>query len=73
MNYQEIREALDSAQDKKSKIAMFHYITLKYAHDFIHEDPKYFCNAVGMKESYATEFRKMRALHLLMKDNNFSL
>lgn len=73
MNYHEIREALERAEDEKTKIAMFHYIALKYAPDFLDEDPKHFCNAVGMKESYATEFRKMRALYLLMKANNFSL
>ncbi len=73
MNYDEIKLALDKAEETRNKIAMFHYIALKYAEDFMDEDPKSFCKAVGMQESYATEFLKMRALHLLIKENNFSL
>ncbi len=73
MNYQEIREALSDAEQSRNKIAMFHFITLKCAADFIDEDPKAFCKAVGMQESYSAEFLKMRALYLLMKEKNLSL
>lgn len=73
MNYDEIRLALDKAEEKRNKIAMFHYIALKHADDFMNEDPKSFCKAVGMQKSYATEFLKMRALHLLIKENNLKL
>lgn len=73
MNYQEIKQALSEAEETRNKIAMFHYITLRYASDFIDEDPKGFCRAVGMQESYAAEFLKMRALYLLMKEKHLSL
>lgn len=73
MNYNEIKLALDKAEETRNKIAMFHYITLKYAEDLMNEDPKGFCRAVGMQESYATEFLKMRALHMLIKEHNLSL
>ncbi|MCB9981169.1 MAG: hypothetical protein H6860_02075 [Rhodospirillales bacterium] len=73
MNYSEIKEALSDAEQSRNKIAMFHFITLKHADDFIDEDPKAFCKAVGMQESYAAEFLKMRALYLLMKEKNLSL
>ena len=72
-DYEDIRELLNKAEENRTKIAMFHYIALKHAGDFIDKDPKAFCKAVGMQESYATEFLKMRALYLLIKENRFSL
>ena len=60
MNYDEIKQALNEAEETRNKIAMFHYITLRYAEDFMDEDPKEFCRAVGMQESYAAEFGPMR-------------
>lgn len=68
MKYEEIKKALKEAEEDRNKIAMFHFIALKYAEDLMEEDPKSFCKAVGMRESYATEFLKMRALHLLIKE-----
>ena len=73
MNYEDIKKALNDAEETRNKIAMFHYIALKHAADFLDEDPKDFCKAVGMQESYATEFLKMRALYILMKEKNLSL
>ena len=58
----QIRQAeLDGA-----KIAMFHYIVLSNAEQLQHENPKQFTLAVGMKESFHTEFSKMIALAKLM-------
>ena len=65
--------SLNEAEQTRNKIAMFHFITLKYAADFIDEDPKSFCKAVGMQESYAAEFLKMRALHILLKEKNLKV
>lgn len=73
MNYDEIRQVLNDAEQTRNKIAMFHLITLRFADDFLNEDPKAFCKAVGMQESYATEFLKMRALHLLLKEKNLKI
>ena len=73
MNFEDIKQALNDAEKTKNKSAMFHYITLKHAEDFMEEDPKTFCKAVGVQESYATEFLKMRALYLLMKEKSLTL
>jgi len=73
MNLEDIKQALNDAEETRNKIAMFHYVTLKHAEDFMGEDPKTFCKAVGMQESYATEFLKMRALYLLMKEKSLTL
>lgn len=73
MNYDDVISALEEAGQNRNKIAMFHYISLKHAEDFIDEDAKSFCKAVGMQESYSTEFLKMRALYLLMKEKNLEI
>lgn len=73
MDIKEIKNLLDNAANTRNKIAMFHYITLKHAQELINEDPKEFCRIVGMRESYATEFLKMRALSTLMQEQNLSL
>lgn len=73
MDIKEIKNLLDNAANKRNKIAMFHYLTLKYAQQLKNEDPKEFCRIVGMRESYATEFLKMRALSTLMQEQNLSL
>lgn len=73
MNFLEMKKCLDKAAADKNKIAMVHYLSLKYADQMMNEDPKQICKLLGVKESYATEIRKMRALHLLMKAQNLSL
>lgn len=73
MEYKEIISTLNKAEENRNKIAMFHFLTLKYAEEFEDEDPKSFCRSVGMRECYATEFLKMRALHKLMKTNNLKV
>lgn len=73
MKYDDIKKALAEAETGRNKIAMFHFIALKYAENFIDEDPKHFCKSVGMRESYATEFLKMRALYVLMKEKSLHI
>ncbi len=73
MNFSEMKKCLDKAAAGKNKIAMLHYLSLKYADKMMNEDPKEICDLLGVKDSYATEIRKMRALHLLMKAHNLNV
>jgi hypothetical protein len=73
MNYEEIRDVLHHASVEKKETAMFHYLFLKHAEDFLEEKPEDICKAIGAKESMASEVRKMRALYLLMKEKRISL
>ncbi|MAZ76152.1 MAG: hypothetical protein CMH31_02500 [Micavibrio sp.] len=73
MNYEDIKIALDKAADENNKTALFHYIFLKHAPDFIEEKPEDICKQIGATQSMAQEIRKMRALYLFMKEKNLDL
>lgn len=47
---------------------MFHYQVLKNADLLANEDPIRFCELVGMKISFKTEFRKMINLAEMIKE-----
>lgn len=64
-----IREAERGGQ----KIAMFHYLVLKNAEKLKGLDAVAFCRDVGVRESYATEFRKMISLAKLMKEQGSTI
>ena len=68
--FEEIRQRILEASHSNQKIAMFHYQVLLNANNLINVDPVEFCDAVGVPQSYATEFRKMLSLAQLMRDNN---
>lgn len=63
-----IAKQIHSASYNKRKAVMFHYQVLVNAEKLSKTDPKEFCRAVGMNESYATEFRKMIELAQLLKE-----
>ena len=65
--YEEIARLIRQAERDGNKIAMFHYQVLINANELADVDAHDFCHRVGMKDSFATEFRKMLALAKLMK------
>ncbi|TVQ85208.1 MAG: hypothetical protein EA357_00880 [Micavibrio sp.] len=73
MDIQKLKAALKEAEASKTKTATFHYLMLRHADELIGHDPKILCKALGMKESMASEVRKMRALHLLMVSRNLKI
>ncbi|MBQ0754675.1 MAG: transcription factor [Gammaproteobacteria bacterium] len=66
----EIRERILEAAHENRKMAMFHYQVLLNSAELLNYDPAEFCTAVGVPESYATEFRKMLSLAAVMRDSN---
>lgn len=64
--YQEIRHALSSAERKQYMVEV-HLQMLKYADELKHVTAKEFCEGVGLKESFGTEFSKMRNLTTRLK------
>lgn len=69
----DIASKIQEAELKKEKSVMFHYQVLKNADELSDYDALEFCRAVGMNDSYTTEFRKMIKLAKLMKRDNNSL
>ncbi len=65
--YEEIAEQIESASSRNDRMAMFHFQVLKHSLALKDTDPREFCRIVGVRESYATEFRKMLSLARLMK------
>lgn len=73
MIIEEIKNELKKAEQKKCKTAKLHFLSLKYAQELMGVDPKELCKELGLKASMASEIRKMRAVHLLMKEENLKL
>jgi hypothetical protein len=65
----EVRQAATEGH----KIAMFHLMVLKHAHELSDVDPLKFCREIDVPESFATEFRKMLALRRLMREQQIGL
>lgn len=63
---EEIRTAVHNASFENHKIAMFHYQVLTNAEMLREYNPIEFCHAIGVPESYQTEFRKMISLADMM-------
>lgn len=57
-----IRDAVHAAAAGNQKIAMFHFQILKNAETLDTVSPEAFCAAVGVPDTYKTEFRKMLSL-----------
>ena len=64
----EISSKIQTAEKNKQKLAMFHYQVLVNAKELRELDPVQFCIDIGVPESYAAEFRKMRSLSNLMDE-----
>lgn len=61
------------AAGNNQKMAMFHFQVLKNADELAGNDPEEFCRDVSVPKTFATEFRKMRALARLMKEQGNKL
>ena len=70
---EQIKAAVHRAAGNNQKIAMFHYRVLKNADELEGIDPKGFCKAIPVPETYATEFTKTIALARLMKEQGTKL
>ena len=71
--YETIKKEIQAAIPRGLKTATFHYHVLVNTEKSQEADPKEFCRDVGMEESYATEFRKMRALAHLIDQRDVEL
>ena len=70
---EEIARLILQAERNGQKIAMFHYQVLINADRLEHVSAAEFCEAVGMKDSFKTEFSKMIALAKLMREQGVSI
>ena len=68
MSVNEIAEKIKEAEKRNKKIAMFHFQSLINAKEFQGVDATQFCRDVGMRDSFATEFRKMISLARIMNE-----
>ena len=64
--YQQIRSAL-AAAPRNQYTAELHLQMLKYADQLKNITSKEFCEGVGLRQSFATEFSKMRNLTQRLK------
>ena len=73
MPVERIASKIIEAERQNRKIAMFHFQTLIHADEFRGVDAIQFCRDVGMRDSFATEFRKMMSLAQMIKDEGYVL
>lgn len=73
MTIKKIAEKIKEAEIKKQKIAMFHFQALIHAEKFQGVDATQFCRDVGIRDSFATEFRKMMSLAQIIKEEGYVL
>jgi hypothetical protein len=66
-----IASKITEAERRNKKIAMFHFQTLIHADEFRGVDAIQFCRDVGVRDSFATEFRKMLSLSQMIKDEGY--
>ena len=64
--FDNIRNALDGAPRNQFTVEM-HLQMIKYADDLKNITAKEFCQGVGLKDSFGTEFSKMRNLTQRLK------
>ncbi|WP_041766482.1 HTH-like domain-containing protein [Psychromonas ingrahamii] len=65
--FNNIRNALDAAA-RNQYTAELHLQMIKYADNLKHITSKEFCEGVGLRKSFGTEFSKMRNLTLRLKN-----
>ncbi len=63
---EQIKDALSSAPRNQYMVEL-HLQSIKYADELKSITSKEFCEALGLKPSYATEFSKMRNLTVRLK------
>ena len=73
MQIEEIASKIKEAEKQNKKIAMFHFLSLINADEFRGVDAVQFCRDVGVRDSFATEFRKMISLSQMIKDEGYIL
>jgi len=73
MPIEEIALKIKEAARQNRKIAMFHLQSLIPADEFRGVDAVQFCRDVGVRDSFATEFRKMLSLSQMIKDEGYIL
>lgn len=73
MPIEKIALKIKEAEKRKKKIAMFHFQSLIHADEFKGVDAVQFCREIGMRDSFATEFRKMLSLSQIIKDEGYIL
>ena len=73
MPIEKIALKIKEAEKRKKKIAMFHFQSLIHADEFKDVDAVQFCREIGMRDSFATEFRKMLSLSQIIKDEGYIL
>ena len=66
-----IASKIKEAERRNRKIAMFHFQALIHADEFRGVDAVQFCRDVGVRDSFATEFRKMLSLAQTIKDEGY--
>lgn len=69
----EIKKAVHTAALSNQKIAMFHFQILKNASALKNVPAIEFCEAISVPNTYATEYRKMMSLALIMEQQGYSL
>lgn len=70
---EKIKLKIREAEKRKRKIAMFHFQSLINVDEFKGVDAVQFCRDVGMKDSFATEFRKMIKLSQILTEEGYTL
>jgi hypothetical protein len=68
-----VKAAVQSAALGNQKIAMFHFQILKNAHALDTVSPEAFCAAIGVPDTYKTEFRKMLSLARVIRQQGLKL
>lgn len=69
--FESIRRSIDSAPRNQYTVEL-HLQMIKYADDLQHITAKEFCEGVGLRQSFGTEFSKMRNLVTRLKKANLN-
>ncbi len=73
MPVEKIALKIKEAKRRNKKVVMFHFQALIHADEFKGVDAIQFCRDVGMRDSFATEFRKMLSLSQMIKEEGYIL
>ncbi len=69
----DVKAAVQGAALGNQKIAMFHFQVLKNAQALDTVNPEAFCAAIGVPDTYKTEFRKMLSLARVIRQQGLKL
>ncbi len=69
--FESIRRSIDSAPRNQYTVEL-HLQMIKHADDLQHITAKEFCEGVGLRQSFGTEFSKMRNLVARLKKANLN-